>query len=47
MVERMNRIIKVTLAKWMQETGTPWMDMLPSVLMRVRMTPPVTWVFPL
>ena len=23
MVERMNRTIKVTLAKWVQETGTP------------------------
>ena len=39
MVERMNRTIKVTLAKWMHETGTPWMDMLPLVLRRVRMTP--------
>ena len=23
MIERMNQIIKVTLAKWVQETGTP------------------------
>ena len=46
MAERMNWTIRVTLAKRMQETGAPWMDVLPSVLMRVRMTPGVPWVFP-
>ena len=46
-VERMNQTIKLTLAKWVQETGAPWMDMLLLVLMRIRMTPPVAWIFPL
>ena len=39
-VERMNCTIRVTLAKWVSETGAPSrMDVLPSVLMRVRMAP--------
>lgn len=29
MVERMNWTILVTLVKWVQETGAPWMDVLP------------------
>ena len=47
MVERMNQTIKMTLAKWVQETGVPWMDMMLLVLVRIRMTPPVAWIFPL
>ena len=46
MVDRMNQTIKVTLAKWVQETGTTWMDRLPLVLVRIRMTLWVAWVFP-
>ena len=47
MIERMNQIIKVTLAKWVQATGAPSrMDVMPLVLMRIRMTPRA-WVFPL
>ena len=37
-VEKINRTIKVTLAKWVHETGAPWMDMLPLGLMKIRMT---------
>ena len=37
-VEKINQTIKVTLAKWVQETGAPWMDMLPLGLMKIRMT---------
>ena len=45
MVERMNWTIRVTLAKWVQETGAPsWMDVMPLVLMRIRITPRA-WVF--
>lgn len=40
MVERMNWTIKMTLAKWVQETGVPWMNIMPLVLMRIRMTTP-------
>ena len=46
MADRMNQTIKVTLAKWVQETGTTWMDRLPLVLVRIRMTLWVAWVFP-
>ena len=47
MVERMNWTIRVTLAKWVQATGAPSrMDVMPLVLMRIRMTPRA-WVFPL
>ena len=36
----MNWTIKVTLAKWVQETGTPpRMDVQSLVLVRIRMTP--------
>ena len=45
MVERMNWTIRVTLAKWVQETGAPsWMDVMPLVLMRIRITPRA-WLF--
>ena len=47
MVEGMNQTIKVTLGKWAQETGATWIDMLPLVLLRIRMTLWVAWVFPL
>ena len=36
----------MTLAKWMQETGAPWMDVLPLVLMEGQNDPQVTWVSP-
>ena len=38
-VERMNRTPKETLAKFHQETGLPWMDLLPLALFRVRNAP--------
>ena len=44
----MNPTIKVTLAKWVQGTGDPWMDVLPLVFTRIRMTTaPVARLFPL
>ena len=39
--ERMNRTIRATLAKWLQETGVPWMDVLPLALTRIRMVEPL------
>ena len=38
-VERMNRTLKQTLAKLCQETGLPWIDMLPVALLKVRCSP--------
>jgi hypothetical protein len=38
-VERMNRTLKITLAKLCQETQSPWVDMLPLALLRARCTP--------
>ena len=35
----MNRTPKETLAKFHQETGLPWMDLLPLALFRVRNAP--------
>ena len=46
MVEGMNQTIKVTLIKWLQEIGAPCMDMLPLVLMRMRMTHRLHGYFP-
>ena len=37
-VERMTRTIKVTLANGCKKLVPPWMDVLPLVLMRIRMT---------
>ena len=38
-VERINRTLKQTLAKLCQETGLPWIDMLPVALLKVRCSP--------
>lgn len=42
-VERMNQMLKETLAKFYQETGVPWLDLLPLALFRVCNDPNATW----
>ncbi|XP_048339048.1 uncharacterized protein LOC125425495, partial [Sphaerodactylus townsendi] len=43
MVERMNRSVKVSLTKIMQETSLKWPDALPLALLRVRTSPRGKW----
>jgi len=38
MVERMNRTLKIALAKAMQASGKMWTEVLPAILMRLRAT---------
>ena len=44
-VESMNQTLKQTLAKLCQETGLPWVDMLPVALLKVRCSPRTGIVF--
>ena len=39
MVEGTNRRLKETLSKWISETDCSWVDLLPTALLRLRMTP--------
>ena len=39
MVEQTNQTLKETLSKWIIETDCSWMDLLPTALLRLRMTP--------
>ena len=39
MVEGTNRTLKETLSKWIIETDCSWVDLLPTALLRLRMTP--------
>ena len=39
MVERTNRTLKETLSKWMIETDCSWVDLIPTALLKLRMTP--------
>ena len=39
MVEGTNRTLKETLSKWILETDCSWVDLFPTVLLRLRMTP--------
>ncbi|KAB0362529.1 hypothetical protein FD754_006685, partial [Muntiacus muntjak] len=39
MVERTNRTLKETLSKWIIETDSSWVDLLPMALLKLRMTP--------
>ena len=39
MVEGTNQILKETLSKWILETGSSWVDLFPTALLRLRMTP--------
>ena len=38
-VEGTNRTLKETLSKWIIETDCSWVDLLPTALLRLRMTP--------
>ena len=39
MVEGTNRTLKETLSKWILETDCSWVDLFPTALLRLRMTP--------
>ena len=39
MVERTNQTLKEMLSKWIIETDCSWVDLLPTALLRLRMTP--------
>ena len=39
MVEGTNRTLKETLSKWIIETDCSWVDLLPTAMLRLRMTP--------
>ena len=39
MVERTNWTLKEILSKWITETDCSWADLLPTALLRLRMTP--------
>ena len=39
MVEETNRTLKETLSKWILETDCSWVDLFPTALLRLRMTP--------
>ena len=39
MVEGTNRTLKETLSKWIIETDCSWVDLFPTALLRLRMTP--------
>ena len=39
MVARTNRTLREALSKWLIETGCSWVDLLPTALLRLRMTP--------
>ena len=39
MVARTNRTLREALSKWVIETGCSWVDLLPTALLRLRMTP--------
>ena len=39
MEEGTNRTLKETLSKWILETDCSWVDLFPTVLLRLRMTP--------
>ena len=38
-VKRTNWTLKETLSKWIIETDCSWVDLLPTALLRLRMTP--------
>ena len=39
MVEGTNKTLRETLSKWILETGSSWVDLFPTALLRLRMTP--------
>ncbi|XP_043743030.1 uncharacterized protein LOC122683439 [Cervus elaphus] len=39
MVEQTNQTLKETLSKWLRDTDCSWVDLLPTALLRLRMTP--------
>ena len=39
MVEGTNQTLKETLSKWILETDCSWVDLFPTALLRLRMTP--------